>query len=325
MMPRPCASLSLDLDNAWSYLKTRGDDAWTAMPSYFETVVPRFLAINRDLGLPLSVFIVGADAAIEANRPWLREIADAGCEIGNHSFNHEPWLHLYSAEETAAEIIRAEEAIQAATGVRPRGFRGPGFSVSAQVLETLAARRYLYDASTFPTVIGPLARLYYFMKAPLSREDRKTRDRLFGRISDGFRPLRPYRWSTHEGGLVEIPVTTMPLLRVPFHLSYLHYLAGYSPALARGYFRAGLAACRLRGVEPSFLLHPLDYLGAGEFPGLDFFPAMNQPAEQKLELARWALETLAGHFEVVTMREHAERASARDLPTVQPRLLAQPA
>ena len=33
MMPRPCASLSLDLDNAWSYLKTRGDDAWTAMPS----------------------------------------------------------------------------------------------------------------------------------------------------------------------------------------------------------------------------------------------------------------------------------------------------
>ena len=81
----------------------------------------------------------------------------------------------------------------------------------------------------------------------------------------------------------------------------------------------------VRGVEPSFLLHPLDYLGMGEFPGLDFFPAMNQPAEQKLELARWALETLAGHFEVVTMREHAERASARDLPTVQPRLLAQPA
>ena len=50
-MPRPCASLSLDLDNAWSYLKTRGDDAWTAMPSYFETVVPRFLAINdRSIG-----------------------------------------------------------------------------------------------------------------------------------------------------------------------------------------------------------------------------------------------------------------------------------
>ena len=313
-MKRPVASLSLDLDNAWSYLKTRGDTAWETMPSYFGIVVPRFLAINRDLGLPLTVFIVGADAEIPHNIPWLKDIAAAGCEIVNHSFHHEPWLHLYSRDETETEIARAEDAIHAATGVRPRGFRGPGFSVSEQVLETLAARGYGYDASTFPTVIGPLARLYYFMKAPLSSAERKTRNRLFGRISDGFRSLKPYRWALRTSELVEIPVTTMPLTRTPFHLSYLHYLAGYSETLAKAYFRMAIALCKWRGVEPSFLLHPLDYMGKGEFPGLDFFPAMNQTAEKKLAFARWALATLSKHFEVVTMQQHANLVSATQLP-----------
>ena len=324
-MSRPVASLSLDLDNAWAYLKTSGDPAWETMPSYFDTVVPRILAIKRELGLPLTVFIVGADAEIARNVPSLKDIADAGCEIGNHSFWHEPWLHLYSREEVEEEISKAENAIHAATGLRPRAFRGPGFSISDTVLETLAARGYAYDASTFPTVIGPLARLYYFMKAPLSAEERKTRKRMYGSISDGFRPLKPYRWTLPASELVEIPVTTMPLTRTPFHLSYLQYLAGFSEVLAKAYFRTALGLCKLRGIEPSFLLHPPDFLGQGEAPGLDFFPAMNRPAEKKAAFARWALSTLQKHFDVVTMQQHADLVSARELPVADADSLRQAA
>ena len=43
-MTLPIASLSLDLDNKWSYLKTHGDPGWEGFPSYFDTVVPRFLS-----------------------------------------------------------------------------------------------------------------------------------------------------------------------------------------------------------------------------------------------------------------------------------------
>ena len=55
----------------------------------------------------------------------------------------------------------------------PRGFRGPGFSLSAATLRVLERRGYIYDASTFPTFLGPLARAYYFMTAKLSKEEIK--------------------------------------------------------------------------------------------------------------------------------------------------------
>ena len=44
-MSKPIASLSLDLDNKWSYLKTHGDEGWDQYPSYLDVVVPRFLDI----------------------------------------------------------------------------------------------------------------------------------------------------------------------------------------------------------------------------------------------------------------------------------------
>jgi hypothetical protein len=59
----------------------------------------------------ITVFVVGQDAALKKNHAALRSIAAAGHEIGNHSFHHEPWLHLYSPEEIEEEIARAEESI----------------------------------------------------------------------------------------------------------------------------------------------------------------------------------------------------------------------
>ena len=99
MAHKPLASLSLDLDNLWTYLKTHGDPGWESFPSYLHLVVPRFLELFRQLDLRLTVFVVGQDAAFESNHAVLRSIAEVGHEIGNHSFHHEPWLHLYSAEE----------------------------------------------------------------------------------------------------------------------------------------------------------------------------------------------------------------------------------
>src|SRR5207248_2980424 len=101
------------------------------------------------------------------NRSLLRSIAEAGHEIGNHSFHHEPWLHLYSRPDVESEIAAADEHITAAVGRPIRGFRGPGYSVTDSVAEVLAARGYRYDASTLPTFLGPLARLYYLLTANL--------------------------------------------------------------------------------------------------------------------------------------------------------------
>src|SRR5580700_7817554 len=261
---KPVASLSLDLDNKWSYMKTHGDAGWDAYPSYFPILIPRVLDLLKKQNLAITFFVVGQDAALEENTEALRSLSAAGHEIGNHSFRHEPWLHLYSDAEIETELRSAQEAIERVTGYRPIGFRGPGFSCSSATLTTLKRLGYTYDASTFPTFLGPLARLYYFLGSNLTKDQLKTRKALFGRFSEGFRPLRPYRWRTDAGDIIEIPVTTMPLLRIPIHASYILYLSCYSTAMAMAYFRTALALCRLTATPPSILLHPLDFLGGDD-------------------------------------------------------------
>ena len=51
------ASLSLDLDNKWSYLKTHGDPDWESFPSYFDLVIPRFLQFFEERDLKITVFV----------------------------------------------------------------------------------------------------------------------------------------------------------------------------------------------------------------------------------------------------------------------------
>lgn len=303
---KPLASVSLDLDDLWTYLRTRGDPAWEARPSYLPTFVPLALDLLDRLDLRITVFVVGADATRSANIPHLRAIAERGHRIGNHSFSHECWLHLQTSSQLEGEIVRAEEAITEATGQRPVGFRGPGFSWSPELLELLSRREYLYDASTLPTFLGPLARWYFLARSGLSREERARREGLYGAFRDGFRPLRPYRWQLKSGSqLLEIPITTFPVFRLPFHMSYLLYLRGISHHLMFGYLRSAIHACLALRVQPSFLLHPLDFLGAEQAPGLSFFPGMGLPGALKRDLVVRVLEVLGKSFRLVPMEHHA--------------------
>jgi peptidoglycan/xylan/chitin deacetylase (PgdA/CDA1 family) len=315
---KPLASLSLDLDNEWSYLKTHGDASWEALPSYLDVVVPRVLDLLRSLDLTITFFVVGQDAALERNRDAIAALARAGHEIGNHSFHHEPWLHRYSETQVRDELSRTEDALSDTTGTVPIGFRGPGYSLSPTVLEVLVERGYLYDASTLPTVVGPLARAFYFRSSRLDAAQREERADLFGSATEALRPLSPYRWDVGVDGIIEIPVTTMPLLRVPFHVSYLLYLAGRSPALARSYLRTSLLACRVARVAPSILLHPLDFLGGDDVRSLSFFPGMAMSGREKRELVGGFLALIAERYEICTVGEHAASLAGSELPIVVP-------
>jgi peptidoglycan/xylan/chitin deacetylase (PgdA/CDA1 family) len=301
-------------------MKTHGDPGWETLPSYHHTAVPRILSFLSKHKLSITFFLVGLDADQPANISLFRQIADAGHEIGNHSYHHEPWLHKYSASQIDHEITKAGHAIERATGKRPIGFRGPGFSVSTEVLETLARHGYRYDCSTFPTYLGPLARAYYFATSTLPKEERDTRAQLFGKWNEGTRPLHFYRWHLTTEYLLEIPVTTMPLLKTPIHLSYLVYLSTVSPSLANAYFTTAVQCCRATGVGMSLLLHPLDFLGPSDAPELAFFPGMSLPLEKKLAVAEQAIKALRRRFEPRCMQEHALAAlSSRTLRTMKPR------
>jgi hypothetical protein len=318
---KPLASLSLDLDNLWSYMKTHGDPGWESFPSYLDLVVPRVLEFLEKRGQKITFFVVGQDAALSKNYSAIRSIAEAGHEIGNHSFNHEPWLHLYSEQQIMADLSQAEEKIQQVTGQKPVGFRGPGYSLSLTVLRVLTQRGYQYDASTLPTFLGPVARAYYFMTTRLSPQEKQYRKVLFGGLRDGLRPIHPYRWQIDgdKNGIIEIPVTTMPLFKIPFHISYILYIYRFSPVLARTYFRMAMMLCRLTHISPSLLLHPLDFLGGDDIKELSFFPAMNLRGEEKVKLVGDILSIYSDYYTVVPMHEHVHALSEEGkIVTVKP-------
>lgn len=297
-------SFSLDLDDQWSYMKVHGDEGWDKFPSYLDIVVPHVLDLLDELGIKITFFIVGQDAAITGNKKILRSIVDRGHEIGNHSFHHESWLKTYSKEQIEEEIDRAENAIYEATGQRPRCFRGPGFSWSNDLLEVLQKRNYAFDASILPTYISPLMRMYYFWNSKLTKEERNSRKELFGSFKEGLHPVKPFTWRLENNNtLLEIPVTTIPVFKIPFHLSYLLYISGYSKFLMRLYLGFAIFMCRLTRTSPSFLLHPLDLISGDKVPQLVFFPGMNISTEKKVKVFMYVLKRLNNNFPVKPMMQ----------------------
>ena len=317
MKSKPFASVSLDLDNKWCCLKSAGNSAWESFPSYLDICVPRFLDFFEQRELGITVFVVGQDAELEENHDAIRMIAAAGHEIANHSFRHEPWLHLYTPQQLEEEFEQSEQAIENLTGQKPVGFRGPGFSLSDEVLRTLMRRGYRYDCSTFPTYLGPLARFYFFMKSKFSqkdKKDKKDRKEQFGKVRYGLQTNVPFQWQWRGRRLIEVPVTTMPFIKSPIHGSYLVYLGGISQSLARAYFWCALQMCKMTGVEPSVLLHPTDFMGVEDDGDLAFFPAMDQSAQKKIELISDCIEMLQKNFDVVTMHQYVEEVDKFLLP-----------
>jgi len=319
-MARKHAPLSLDLDNKWSYLKTHGDKSWVTFPSYLETIVPRALQVFSDRDWKITWFLVGKDAEVESNHDVLRSIADAGHEIGNHSYLHEPWLHQYSRDDLVDDLGRAHEAIVKATGKTPVGFRGPGFSLSETTLEVLKSLDYAYDATTFPNILNPVGRLYYLRTSNLSPEEKERRKALFGTTKDAFRSNRPYEWLLEDGSrMTEVPVTTMPLFRVPIHFSYVIWLGGKSRFLAKTYWRMALLMCKLSGTVPSLLLHPLDFLGSDDEPELGFFPGMGIEAAEKADMMTEFLDMWDKQYRTLPIGEYAGKLG--NLKTREPDLM----
>ncbi|MFN8390981.1 MAG: polysaccharide deacetylase family protein [Bdellovibrionota bacterium] len=316
---RPIASLSLDLDNKWSYLKIHGEESWKEHPTYLPLAIPRILEILAEEDLKITFFVVGQDAADPRNQPVLKAIADAGHEIGNHSYDHESWLHLHSEAEIRDELLRAHQTIESVTGFSPKGFRGPGFSVSETVLKVVRELGYDYDCSTWPTFIGPLARAYYMRTGEFSEEQHEDRAQLFGKFSEGFRPLGAYRFTGAARGLIEVPVSTLPVFRLPVHISYLLYLRGVSEGLSNLYFQAAMQWFRLFRTPPSLLLHTLDFLGGDDERDLGFFPAMNVSGAEKVRFVRGILRALKRQFDVVPMGEHVQHVIRQPLKSITPK------
>jgi len=283
-------------------MRTHGEPGWEDYPSYLDVFIPRVLGLLKQIDLKITFFIVGKDATLAKNKEYLAQLTAEGHEVGNHSFLHEQWFSKFSRERVKQEIESAEKAIVEVTGQRPVGFRSPGYGINGFHFEVLIDLGYLYDTSSLPTFLGPLARAYYFKTAVLDDEEKNKRKDLFGGFKNGLKPIKPYLLESSPGHqILEIPVTSVPLLKIPFHLSYLIYIARHSEELMKLYLNFAILSCKISRTPLNFLLHPLDLMGKEDAPGLAFFPGMDMTGEKKKQIFLGVLQTLMKHFQLVRM------------------------
>jgi len=304
----PC-TLSLDLDDAWTYLRAAGRPGWEQTRTVVPIVCERLLDTLTRWRVKFTLFVITRDLEDEQKVAAIRPFVAAGHEIGCHSHWHEPTFATLDRDTVRREIFGAADLIEQKLGVRPVGFRAPGFAINPATPEVLAEGGFRYDGSFLPTFLGPIARFYYFFHSKMSAEEKQKRKAMFGSFRDGFAPLRgrPHRSAP---SVLNLPVSTIPILRTPFHLSYILWLGSKSPFMARRYLGLALGLCKLTRMPPSYLLHSLDFVGHGEHGDLDFFPGMGVPWARKRVFVEYLMWQLTRGFEVMPLRPFVEQLQA---------------
>ncbi|ORA78108.1 polysaccharide deacetylase family protein [Mycobacterium malmoense] len=109
----------------------------------------RLLQILKDNDAKATFFLIGNKVA--ANPAGAKRIADAGMEIGSHTWEH-PNMATIPPEDIAGQFSKANDAITAATGRTPTLYRPAGGLSSAAVRQTagrLGLAEILWDVIPF--------------------------------------------------------------------------------------------------------------------------------------------------------------------------------
>jgi peptidoglycan-N-acetylglucosamine deacetylase len=299
----PLGSLSVDLDDEWAYRRAIGDPGWRARTSYFAALEPRLERVLE--GRRATCFAVGADARRPEGAALLRGLHERGHEVASHSDDHDLHLHRRPRAAIERDLDRSAEALAAATGTPPVGFRAPGYGTSAVLRRALVNRGYRYDASAFPTPVGLLSRLWFGRHTRGPRLGvRDVRDR----IAELARGAQVRRIRVDGWVLVEVPVTVVPYVRLPIHASHLLLFARRAPRFAERYLDRALAICARSGIGPAVVLHPTDLLDSDDSPAIRRFPNMAVAADLKLALVQRWLELTEARFALGTVAEQAAAA-----------------
>ena len=318
---KPTGTIQVDADELWVYYESIGRSAPPdAFARVYDEGIPRLLALFAAYGIRATFFVCGRDVPAQAG--WLADMVRQGHEVANHTTWHRPGFARLSREEKRADIAATDVLIEAACGQAPRGFKSPGFSFAPDQLDVLAELGYLYDSSILPTPYAPLLR---GLQAALSggRVDPSH----YGRATHGLAPLRPYHPDPaaphrrsrpinqltnspiHQftnsliNNFLEAPVTTMPILRLPMHSTFV--LTAGQPL-----FDAGLALVKAYSVPINYLLHAADVIDAVPDPALASYRFLTKPWSEKQPLYEHMLRQLSDEYELLPTVEFIQRQTA---------------
>lgn len=173
--------------------------------------LPRFLDAFGRAGVRSTFWMCGR--AVERTPELAREVVRQGHEAGCHGWLWRPNADFSSVDEERAAIVRATEAIEAATGARPTGYFCRG-SASPHTRGLLKELGYKYDSNAFDDDLPYRCRETGMLVLPYSLD---TNDMKFFH-PNGF--VQPEQFALYVGAaLDQLCSEAVPrMLSVGFHL-----------------------------------------------------------------------------------------------------------
>jgi hypothetical protein len=305
------ASISVDLDEIPNYFGIHGlkEPEGRERHLVYDVALDRLSALAKSAGFALTLFAIGHDLSRPEAAARLKRARDEGHEMANHSLDHRYDFVRLGRDQIARQVEDGARAIEKATGVRPTGFRAPGYTITDEVFEVLGELGVTYDASVFPCPA------YLGLKAT-----RIAWIALMGRTSWSvvdspavlLAPTRPYfagkpywqRGARENGSVLEIPVQVTRGLRLPF-IGTSVTMAGPSRArwLAKMCVGEPLVNLELHGMDVLDVTDGLDGLQSHQ-------PDVGMPWGRKVESLLAVIEVLRGAgYTFVTMAEAARELS----------------
>lgn len=295
------AGLSVDVDSVASHLAGYGMAGYgieaeeEGAPAAYELAIPRALEAFASEGARATFFLIADEA--KQHPDVVRAIVEQGHEVASHSLTHALPFPAVDGPALRQEVDESKRVLEALTGAPVVGFRAPSWEYSTHLVDALGRAGYRYDASTYPSPLLVALRR--------SVAKRSVSGRARARPSPWLEWLRRpgvHTVDSAHGPIVEVPVCTTPVLRLP----YYHTLSFMLPAWAQRGIGA-LARRRRSGV--SYCFHAVDFLGLNEDrldARLAVHPGMRLPRARKLAGAVDAVRALGRRHDVVPLAELAQ-------------------
>ena len=304
------ASVTIDVDSLSSIYKSQGlkrPGGYTFIE--FRTGLETIQRFFEGYRMKTTLFMVGNDFLHQPNHSAIRSIILDEHEPANHSMTHPQGFRWLNPEEKGKEIAAMGDICEKVTGVRPVGFRSPGWNIDDNTLPILQRLGYTYDSSVFPTSLMPLMKFAHW--ASMSGQTKPNRTTM-GMWRYMAAPITPYHTSQSslaqkgDGGIIEFPVSVTPILRIPFFATLLLFTSNsFYQALYKNIKRSGLPV--------HFQMHLSDFVDYS-LPELEnqmpsthrgaYVPqALGTPLKKKLEVFKKMMDLMVADYEFITLGE----------------------
>lgn len=213
----PLLCLTIDLDSLTEYAAIHGHrlDAEDPLLMY-RGPLNRFAQWCRQLNARGTIFAIGRDLVGPASST-LHQLSEEGFEIACHSYAHHYDLSRRQPGFIASDLQRALQVFRSELGIKPKGFRAPGYHLSSALLEEIRRLGFFYDSSALPS---PSYWLIKLLALGAYRVANRPSASLLGPLGNTFGPDQPYHpdhnpYKVGSQRIWELPVTVSTPLRLP--------------------------------------------------------------------------------------------------------------